>query len=139
MYAESARARMDEIAQAKYIAFGTYRPDGSIASTPTWVVPFREGYAFTTELGSWKTKRLARDHRVAVTPSDFRGRALVGATTFQGQGELLEGPSALEVERAVRRKYRLTWLVLIASRRLARKIVRKPEVVDCAIYFILVN
>ena len=119
---------MDEIAQAKYIAFGTYRPDGSIASTPTWVVPFREGYAFTTELGSWKTK-----------PSDFRGRALVGATTFQGQGELLEGPSALEVERAVRRKYRLTWLVLIASRRLARKIVRKPEVVDCAIYFILVN
>jgi PPOX class probable F420-dependent enzyme len=130
---------MDEIAQAKYIAFGTYRPDGSIASTPTWVVPFREGYAFTTELGSWKTKRLARDHRVAVTPSDFRGRALVGATTFQGQGELLEGPSALEVERAVRRKYRLTWLVLIASRRLARKIVRKPEVVDCAIYFILVN
>jgi len=43
---------MDEIAQAKYIAFGTYRPDGSIASTPTWVVPFREGYAFTTELGS---------------------------------------------------------------------------------------
>ena len=139
MYAESARARMDEIAQAKYIAFGTYRPDGSIASTPTWVVPFREGYAFTTELGSWKTKRLARDHRVAVTPSDFRGRALVGATTFQGQGELLEGPSALEVERAVRRKYRLTLLVLIASRRLARKIVRKPEVVDCAIYFILVN
>jgi len=130
---------MDEIAQAKYIAFGTYRPDGSIASTPTWVVPFREGYAFTTELGSWKTKRLARDHRVAVTPSDFRGRALVGATTFQGQGELLGGPSALEVERAVRRKYRLTWLVLIASRRLARKIVRKPEVVDCAIYFILVN
>jgi len=44
---------------------------------PTWVVPFREGYAFTTELGSWKTKRLARNHRVAVTPSDFRGRALV--------------------------------------------------------------
>jgi PPOX class probable F420-dependent enzyme len=130
---------MDEVTRAKYIAFGTYRQDGSIVSTPTWVVPFREGYAFTTELGSWKTKRLARNHRVAVTPSDFRGRALVGAATYQGQGELLEGPSALEVELAVRRKYRLTWIVLIASRRLARKILRKPKVVDCAVYFVLVN
>jgi PPOX class probable F420-dependent enzyme len=128
---------MDELSKAKYIAFGTYRKDGSLKSTPTWVVPYRQGYAFTTELGSWKTKRLVRDHRVVVTASDFRGRALTGASTFEGRGEILEDASALEVERAIRAKYRVMYLLTITPRQIMRKALRRPKLADCAVYFVI--
>ena len=130
---------MDELNQAKYIAFGTYRRDGNLVTTPTWVVPFRDGYAFTIGLGTWKAKRLTRDQRIVVTPCDIRGRALAGATTFEGQGELLEGTAALEVERSVRRKYRIMWLLTISPRRMLMKVKGEPPVADGAIYFEIVH
>lgn len=126
---------MRDISTAKYISFGTYRKDGTLVSTPTWVVPFRGGYAFTTEAGSWKTKRLVRDPRVVVAPSDFRGRTLDGATTRVGQGRLLEGASIREAQRAIRAKYRLAWLLSLSPRRLWQRLQGKPQVGDCAIYF----
>jgi PPOX class probable F420-dependent enzyme len=128
---------MDELNQAKYIAFGTYRRDGTLVTTPTWVVPFRGGYAFTTGFGTWKAKRLTRDQRVVVTPCNIRGHALAGATTFEGQGELLEGAAALEVERSVRRKYRIMWLLTISPRRLLQKVRGKPSIADVAIHFVI--
>jgi PPOX class probable F420-dependent enzyme len=130
---------MDELNQAKYIAFGTYRRDGNLVTTPTWVVPFRDGYAFTTGLGTWKAKRLTRDQRVMVTPCDIRGRALAGATTFEGRGEVLEGTAALEVERSVRRKYRIMWLLTISPRRMLQKVKGESPVADGAIYFEIVR
>jgi PPOX class probable F420-dependent enzyme len=128
---------MGELDRAKYISFGTYRRDGTLVSTPTWVVAIREGYAFTTDLDSWKAKRLSRDQRAVVTPCTIRGRALPGATTFQGHGEVLEGAAAEDVARTVRRKYRVMWIMTISSRQLMQKIKRKPVVPDCAIYFVV--
>jgi len=128
---------MGELEKARYIAFGTYRKDGSLKSTPTWVVPYREGYAFTTEFGSWKTKRLTNDSRVVVTPSDVRGRAPAGATTFEGRGEVLTDSSVKDVARAVRAKYKVGWLLLIAPRLLLQKLLRKPKSQECAVYFVL--
>ncbi len=128
---------MDEIARSKYISVGTYRSNGSLISTPTWVVPFREGYAFTTQTGSWKTKRLARDSRVVVTSSNFRGRPVKGATLFKGRGELLTGAPYDEVEREIRRKYRFMWLLTITPRRLVQKVKGGEKIADCAVYFVL--
>jgi hypothetical protein len=130
---------MVDIAHAKYISFGTYRKDGTLVSTPTWVVPFREGFVFTTQPDSWKTKRLLRDHRVVVTPCDIRGRALPGASTYQGRGELLEDAFVADARRAVRSKYRVMWALTIAPRRLVQRLRGAPEVADCAIYFVLEN
>jgi PPOX class probable F420-dependent enzyme len=128
---------MEELKKAKYIAFGTYRRDGSLVSTPTWVVPFGDGYAFTTEPGSWKTKRLSRDLRVVVTPCTFRGKPLSGATTYEGRGELLEGASVLEVQRAIHGKYRLVATLMAVQGQFSQKILRKPKGVEGAIYFVV--
>lgn len=128
---------MNELDRAKYISFGTYRRDGTLVSTPTWVAPFRDGYVFTTDLGSWKAKRLSHDQRVVVTPCNIRGRTLPGASTFQGHGELIEGAAAIDAARIVRRKYRVMWLLTISSRQLLQTIKRKPTVPDCAIYFVV--
>jgi PPOX class probable F420-dependent enzyme len=128
---------MDELTKAKYISFGTYRRDGTLVSTPTWVVPFGDGYAFTTEPGSGKTKRLIRDPRVVVTPCNFRGASLPGASTFQGRGELLEGNAIVEAKRAIRRKYRLIgWLISLPSL-FSQKLLRRPKDIEAAIFFVL--
>jgi len=126
---------MSDLDRAKYIAFGTYRRDGELVSTPTWVVPFGDGYAFTTEPGSWKTKRLSRDPRVVVTPCSFKGTPLPGATTYEGRGRLLEGPTVLEVQRAIRRKYRVVATAMAVQSQFAQKVLRKPKGVEGAIFF----
>jgi PPOX class probable F420-dependent enzyme len=129
----------DELNRAKYIAFGTFRRDGKLVNTPVWVVPFRDGYAFTTERGSWKTKRLSHDPRVVITPCNFRGQALPGATTFQGRGEVLEGASVVEARRAIQRKYRRIETLLELRSQFSEKVLRRPKMVECAIYFVLEN
>jgi hypothetical protein len=127
---------MDALKAAKYISFGTYRKDGTLVSTPTWIVPFREGYAFTTEPGSNKTKRLARDPRVVVAPCNVRGRVSEGASTFTGKGELLEGSAINEVQKAVRQKYGLTALLIVVVPSRIQKLLGKTPAGTAAIYFV---
>jgi len=49
---------------------------------PTWVVLFERVTHSQLNLALGR-QEMARNHRVAVTPSDFRGRALVGAAPIK--------------------------------------------------------
>jgi PPOX class probable F420-dependent enzyme len=104
------------VAAAKYISFTSYRPDGSAASTPVWVVPFRGGYAFTSDDTSFKVKRVAKNPRARIAPSTFRG-----AEVLEGTAELLRGDDFLAVEKLIKRKYWLGWyLAIVPSQFFAR-------------------
>lgn len=107
---------------AKYVSFGTYRRDGTLVETPVWIVPFEDGYAFTTDSTSFKVKRLGRDPRVIVAVSNFRGRIAGGATRHTGTGEVLSPERAQEVQRLVRRKYGIAWLVTLGPSRLLNRL-----------------
>lgn len=102
-----------EIDESKYISFGTYRADGSMARTPVWVVPFEGGYAFSTEGHSHKVRRLAANPRVDIAPCTIRGVIDPTAPHFEGTAEVLTGARCEEVERVVARKYFLAWWLMI--------------------------
>ena len=102
------------VAAAKYISFTSFRTDGSAASTPVWVVPFRDGYAFTSDDTSFKVKRIAANPRVRISPSTFRGAVAEGAEVLEGSAELLRGDDFLAVEKLIKRKYWLGWYIAIA-------------------------
>ncbi len=105
-----------EIDAAKYIAFGTYKKDGSLVSTPTWVTPFENGYAFTTDTGSFKVKRIQRRADVVVSVSDVRGRVSTGRAVLPGTAEVLDNARALRVRELIKKKYRVGWYLTIAPR-----------------------
>ncbi|MEN8673065.1 PPOX class F420-dependent oxidoreductase [Nocardioides sp.] len=95
------------IAAEKYISLTTYRKSGAEVSTPVWVVGLEDGrIGFWTAMGTGKTKRIRNDPRVAVRPSDARGRVVEGAASYPGTATLVQsGRDFAEVQGKVREKY----------------------------------
>lgn len=93
------------IAHEKYVAFTSFKKDGTPVATPVWIVEFEDGVAFTTGIDSFKVKRIAHTPRVQLQPSDMRGRVTAGTSVVSGTAELLTGERYKQVEPAIRRKY----------------------------------
>lgn len=93
-----------KLGEPRYISFTTHRPDGSLASTPVWVVSDdgRRLLVYTGEK-TWKVKRIRRDPRVYVAACSVRGRER--GPRLAGTARIL-GPDAADlVVPLVRRKY----------------------------------
>jgi PPOX class probable F420-dependent enzyme len=90
-----------DLARARYISLTTRRRDGSLASTPVWVVS-DDGRRLLvwTHATTWKVRRIRRDPRVLVAESNYRGRE---------RGPRLEGTAQLvdnvDVQQLIREKY----------------------------------
>jgi len=89
------------LTDARYISLTTRRRDGSLVSTPVWVVS-DDGRRLLvwTHASTWKVKRIRRDPRVLVAKSNYRGRE---------RGPRLEGHArivnAVSVKKLIREKY----------------------------------
>ena len=94
-----------EIDSAKYISFVSYKRDGSTVATPVWVVPYENGYAFTTEPNAYKVKRIRRDARVSIAVCDMRGKVPSEATWYHGAAVVLDERQAAEVSALIAKKY----------------------------------
>jgi PPOX class probable F420-dependent enzyme len=90
---------------AKYVSFVTYKKDGSPIAAPVWVVPFEGGYAFTTDPGSFKIKRLRNDARATLTVCNARGKIVDGAVVHIGAAVVLDEDDAEKVSKLIRKKY----------------------------------
>ena len=102
-----------DLDEAKYIAFVSHRRNGSPVSTPVWVVPFDDGYAFTTDADSWKVKRIVKDPTVTIQVSNIRGRPKKGVPVHRGRAVLLGDADVARVQMAVRSKYPIAYKLLI--------------------------
>jgi PPOX class probable F420-dependent enzyme len=116
-----------DLDKAKYVSFVSMKKDGTPAATAVWVVPFEGGYAFTTDADAWKVKRVRRNPAVTLTVSDVRGRVAAGAVVHSGSAEVLEGEAVRRVDRAIRRKYRMGYTLLIAPSNLWQRLRGKRQ------------
>lgn len=96
-----------DIGDEKYVATTTFRKSGAAVPTATWIVPLETGrVGFWTSSASGKYKRLKMNPRVALQPSDSRGKVKVGTTPLEGTVQLVtSGPDFDEVQSKVRAKY----------------------------------
>ena len=94
-----------EIDAARYISFVTYKRDGSSVATPVWVVPFENGYAFTTEPNAYKVRRIRNDARASIAACDMRGKVAENATWYAGAAVVLNESQAKEVTKLIEAKY----------------------------------
>lgn len=113
----------NDLERAKYISFTSFRRDGTPAPTAVWVVPYEDGYAFTTDTDSWKVKRIRANPRVTVQVCNVRGRPKKGSPVFQGRAVVLDPAGVAEVQSLVRSKYRIAYKLLIerSDRKAARR------------------
>ena len=90
----------------QYINIETFRKNGEGVKTPVWFA-MEDGVLFTrTMANSWKVKRLNRDPRIKVTPSDARGEPL--GTWVDGQAyEISDKAMADHVNKLLNKKYGL--------------------------------
>lgn len=128
----------DDIDNATYISFTSYKRNGDPVALPVWVVPFEGGYAFTTEAEAYKVKRVLRNPRITVAVSDVRGRVRDGATVHEGVAEVLTGDDARRVQRAISSKYRVGSALIGVLGALRRVVSRgRRDAADAAIKFTL--
>ena len=77
------------------------------------VVPFEDGFAFTTDPDSWKIKRILKNPAVTIQASNVRGRPKRGSVAVAGNAEVLNPDAVARVREAVRGKYRVMYRLLI--------------------------
>ena len=94
------------LADAKYIAFTTYKRDGSAVTTPVWIVDLDDGkVGFYTSSGSGKAKRLKNNPKVVVQPSDARGKVKAGTSPLTGTAVVVDGAERDAIYDKVVAKY----------------------------------
>lgn len=121
------------IVDDKYVLLTTFRKNGDGVATPVWIAGLPDGSAgFTTEDTSGKVKRIRNNAAVTVQPCSMRGKVVPGSTMVPATAEVLMGDDARPVRAAIRRKYRVVMLLLVASD-LIRKLFRRAEAPECAI------
>jgi len=97
---------MTKLADEKYVAFTTFRKDGTPKPTPVWLVDAGDGkLGFITSSTTWKVKRLANNPRVELQPSDSRGRVTADSRSTSGTAEVLSGEAFDEMRAKVSDKY----------------------------------
>lgn len=127
-----------ELDRARYVSFTSHKRNGDAVSLPVWVVPFEDGYAFTTDPGAYKVKRILNNPKVSLRICSVRGKVDAGSTEFHGTAEFLDSAAAARVNRAIRRKYWFAYRVLIAPSKVwARLRGRAGEAADAAIKVVL--
>jgi PPOX class probable F420-dependent enzyme len=97
---------IEQFEQQQYINLETFRKSGEGVKTPVWFA-MEEGILYTrTMANSWKIKRLNRDPRIKVTPSDARGEPL--GTWVDGRAyEINDSDKADHVNALMNKKYGL--------------------------------
>jgi hypothetical protein len=115
----------DRLAQfhgRRYLNLETYRKDGRAVRTPLWFAE-ADGLLYVYTLAdSGKVKRIRRNGRVRIVPSDLRGTPK--GEWIEAEAELLTGERAASGDRLLSQKY-------VGKRigDLFRKLRPKPRVV----------
>ncbi len=94
------------LSDRKYMAFTTFRRDGTPVSTPVWVVPLDDGkVGFYTSSASGKAKRLQHTAKAVAQPSDSRGKVTAGSIAVDGTAAIVRGAQLEEIRSKVVAKY----------------------------------
>ena len=118
---------MASIAAEKYVRLTTYTKDGRPKHVPVWIADLGDGtVGFTTDLSTWKVKRLRHTPAVELVASSSRGAPKDGAQPVSGTATIVTGDDFERVMAAIREKY--GWQVpMIQAFEKIRDTIRRRE------------
>ena len=118
------------LGHVRYVRLTTFRRTGVAVHTPVWFAPVAGGWGVITETDAGKVKRIRAGSRVVITPCDARGRVEDGAPEWSASARLVTGAEAVEVRRAIRRRYRFgyaAYSVLWAAQTFVERLRQRHE------------
>ncbi|HSA93397.1 MAG TPA: PPOX class F420-dependent oxidoreductase [Terriglobales bacterium] len=99
----SATDRLAQFHGRRYLNLESYRKDGRAVRTPLWFAE-ADGLLYIYTLAeSGKVKRIRRNPRVRIVPSDIRGTPR--GEWIEAEAQLLEGERAASGDRLLSQKY----------------------------------
>jgi PPOX class probable F420-dependent enzyme len=99
----------------------SFRKDGLPIDTPVWVVAIDGGLAFFTDDRSFKFKRLRRNPRIEVAPSDVWGK--VSAAWRPATCRVVDDPARKQrIFDLIAQKYGIHWTMSTLGKRLLRQL-----------------
>jgi len=128
---------IDELNASHYVSFTSYKKDGTAVSLPVWIVPFEDGYAFTTDESAFKVKRVRRNPSVAVQKCNVKGAIAAGATQFTGTATVLLGAEADRVKALVNKKYFIMSKFLAVQIWWTKLRAKRADGPECAIKIVI--
>lgn len=120
------------LATERYLSLTTFTRDGTPKSVPVWPVDAGDGrIGFISSSKTWKVKRIRADSRVAVQPSDAKGRVRENTTPIPGFAEVVDGAAFDSMRRKVKAKYGFQLSIIDALHALPGR--RTGHRNDCAV------
>ena len=102
----SPTSESTELALARYVVLTTFTRHNTPKHTPIWPIDTGDGrIGFVTSSKTWKVKRINENSRVALQPSDAKGRPLADTIAVGGSAEVVVGEAFQAVRRKVKTKY----------------------------------
>ena len=90
---------MTDLAGQKYVRLTTFTKDGRAKHTAVWIADIGDGrLCFTTELDSWKVKRITNTPGVELAPSNMKGEVGDDAESVTGQATVVTGDDFAPIE-----------------------------------------
>lgn len=94
-----------DIADEKYVLFTTFTKDGREKPTPVWMATAVAMTGFTTESGSWKTRRLRNNPVCRLQACNSRGQVRDGSSVFEATAREATPTEAEIIHAAIVDKY----------------------------------
>lgn len=96
---------LDQLRNQRYISLETYRRNDQPVRTPVWFAEQNGRLYLYSMAEAGKVKRIRNNSRVALAPSDARGRVAEGAEWLKGTARLLSGAEARHAHELLVHKY----------------------------------
>ncbi len=125
------------IASEKYVAFTTFKKDGTPKSLPVWIADLGDGtVGFTTSSSSYKVKRLNNNPKVMLQPSDAKGVVTAGSEEVEGTAVTATGADFDRIAGIVKKKYGIQYTGITMVGKIA-KLIGKGSGTDTAVVITL--
>lgn len=95
------------LTKQQFMNLVTYRKSGEGVGTPVWFAQDGNRLFVRTASIAWKVKRIRKNPRVQVAPSDMRGKALGAAV--DGKARILSGEECKTADKLLGAKYGLMY------------------------------
>lgn len=95
-----------QFSRQRCICLETYRKNGEAVRTPVWVVEDGGMLYVRTDPKTWKVRRIRKNPRVRLAPSDFRGKP--SGQWIDGVAHFADAAEAERIIKLFRKKYGMT-------------------------------
>ena len=103
-----------ELELSKYVSLVTFRSTGERVPTAVWFAKFSDltnTYCVITETNAGKVRRIHQNPKIEIQVCDIKGKVNANATIYSGVARLVTGSEAIEVRRAIAKRYGITYKI----------------------------